>query len=101
MASNEDILIIQKRQAVAAELEKEIKKEKIYPNLKDPIVIKEEKQTDSSYHHTSEATDKQVTDATDLTDVRDSDTSVKVKQKKCRRKLNKEFVMFVGDEKSA
>ena len=29
----------------------------------------------------------------------DSDTSVQVKWKKCRRKLNKEFVMFVGDKK--
>ena len=106
MASNEDceaidILIIQRRQAVAAELEKEIKKEKIDPNLKDPIIIKEEKQTDGSCDRTSssEATDKQVTDVTDLTDVTDSDASVKVKRKKCRRKLNKEFIMFVGDKK--
>ena len=41
MASNEDceaidILIIERRQAIAAELEKQIKKEK------DPIIIKEE-----------------------------------------------------------
>ena len=37
---------------------------------------------------------------TDATDVTDSDTSLDVKQKKkCRRKLNREFVMFVGDEK--
>ena len=106
MASNEDceaidILIIQRRQAFAAELEKEIKKEKIDPNLKDPIIIKEEKQTDGSCDRTSssEATDKQVTDVTDPTDVTDSDASVEVKWKKCRRKLNKEFVMFVRDEK--
>ena len=103
MASNEDcealeILIIERRQAVAAELEKQIKKEKIDPNSKDPLVIKEEKQTDGSCDHTSslEGTEKQMTDATDPTD---SDTSVQVKQKKVRRKLNKEFVMFVGDEK--
>ena len=106
MASNEDceaidILIVERRQAVAAELEKQIKKEKINPNLKDPIVIKEEKQTDSSCDRTSssKATDKQVTEATDPTDVTDSDASVKVKWKKCKRKLNKEFFMFVGDEK--
>ena len=106
MASNEDcealeILITERRQAVAAELEKQIKKEKNDPNLKDPLVIKEEKQTDSSCDHTSslEGTEKQMTDATDLTDVTDFDTSVQVKQKKVRRKLNKEFVMFVGDEK--
>ena len=103
MASNEDcealeILITERRQAVAAELEKQIKKEKIDPNLKDPLVIKEEKQTDSLCDRTSslEGTEKQMTDATDVTD---SDTSVQVKQKKVRRKLNKEFVMFVGDEK--
>ena len=42
-----------------------------------------------------------MTDATDLTDVTDSNTSVQVKQKEVRRKLNKEFVMFVGDEKGA
>ena len=101
MASNEDcealeILITERRQAVAAELEKQIKKEKIDPNLKDPLVIKEEKQTDSLCDRTSssEGTEKQMTDATDVTD---SDTSVQVKQKKVRRKLNKEFVMFVGD----
>ena len=106
MASNEDceaidILIIQRRQAVAAELEKQIKKEKKDPNLKDPIIIKEEKQTNCSCDCTSssEATDKQVTDATDPTDVTDSNVSVEVKQKKCRRKLNKEFIMFVGDKK--
>ena len=66
--------------------------------MKDPIVIKEEKQRDSSCDRTSssKATDKQATDATDPTDV---DASVKVKQKKCKRKLNKEFFMFVGDEK--
>ena len=100
MASNEDceaidILIIERRQAIAAELEKQIKKEK------DPIIIKEEKQTDGPCDHTSssEATEKQLTDATDLTDVTDSDMSVQVKWKKCRRKLNKEFVMFVRDKK--
>ena len=106
MASNEDcealeILITERRQAVAAELEKQIKKEKNDPNSKDPLVIKEETQTDGSRDHTSssEGTEKQMTDATDPTDVTDSDTSVQVKQKKVRRKLNKEFVMFVGDEK--
>ena len=106
MASNEDckaleILITERRQAVAAELEKQIKKEKNDPNLKDPLVIKEEKQTDSLCDRTSssEGTEKQMTDVTDPTDVTDSDTSVQVKQKKVRRKLNKEFVMFVGDEK--
>ena len=106
MASNEDcealeILITERRQAVAAELEKQIKKEKIDPNSKDPLVINEEKQTDGSRDRTSssEGTEKQMTDLTDLTDVTDSDTSVQVKQKKVRRKLNKEFVMFVGDKK--
>ena len=106
MASNEnckalEILITERRQAVAAELEKEIKKEKNDPNSKDPLVIKEEKQTDGSCDCTnsSEGTEKQMTDVTDPTDVTDSDTSVQVKQKKVRRKLNKEFVMFVGDEK--
>ena len=100
MASNEDckaleILIIERRQAVAAELEKQIKKEKIDPNSKDPLIIKEEKQTDGLCDHTSssEGTEKQMTDLTD------SDTSDQVKQKKVRRKLNKEFVMFVTDEK--
>ena len=108
MASNEDcealeILITERRQAVAAELEKQIKKEKIDPNSKDPLVIKEEKQTDGSCDRTSslEGTEKQMTDVTDPTDVTDSDTSVQVKQKKVRRKLNKEFVMFVGDKKGA
>ena len=64
-------------------------------------MIKEEKQTDGSCDRTSslEGTEKQMSDATDPTDVTDSDTSVQVKQKKVRRKLNKEFVMFVGDEK--
>ena len=102
MASNEDcealeILITERRQAVAAELEKQIKKEKNDPNLKDPLVIKEEKQTDGSCDRTSssEGTEKQMTDATDPTDVTDSDTSVQVNQKKVRRKLNKEFIMFV------
>ena len=106
MASNEDcealeILITERRQAVAGELEKQIEKEKNYPNSKDPLVIKEEKQTDGSCDCTSslEGTEKQMTDATDPTDVTDSDTSVQVKQKKVRRKLNKEFVMFVGDKK--
>ena len=101
MASNEDcealeILLCERREAIAAELEKEIKKEK-----QDPIMIKEEKQTDSSCDRTTcssseAATEKQATDATDVTD---SDTSSDIKQKKCRRKLNREFVMFVGDEK--
>ena len=102
MASNEDcealdILIVERREAINAELQKQIKKEKIDPNVKEPV-IKEEKQTDGSCDRTSssEGTEKQ---ATDLTDVTDSDTSVKVKQKKVRRKLNKEFIMFVGDEK--
>ena len=51
MASNEDcealeILITERRQAVAAELEKQIKKEKNDQNSKDPLVIKEKnKQT--------------------------------------------------------
>ena len=64
-------------------------------------MIKEEKQTDGLCDCTrsSEGTEKQMTDATDPTDVTDSDTSVQVKQKKVRRKLNKEFVMFVGHEK--
>ena len=72
MASNEDwealeILITKRRPAIAAELEKEIKKEKIDPNSKDPLVIKEEKQTDSLCDRTSssEGTEKQMTDATD------------------------------------
>ena len=89
MAANEDceaidILIIERRAAIVAELEKQIKKEKSDPIIKDPIIIKEEKQTDGSCDRTSssDATEKQVmdaTDATDVTDVTDSDTSVQVK----------------------
>ena len=62
---------------------------------KDIVVIKEEKQTDGSCDRTS-ASEEGKTDTTDeTTDATDSDT----KPKKCRRKLNKEFLMFAGDEK--
>ena len=108
MASNEDcealeILITERRQAVAAELEKQIKKEKNDPNSKDPLMIKEEKQTDGSCDHTSssEGTEKQMTDLTDLTDVTDSDTSVQVKQKRLGGNLTKNSLCLLETKKGA
>ena len=107
MAANDDceaidILITERRDAISAEIEKDLKKGHKKEDLivikeekQVPIVIKEEKQTDGSCDHTS-GSEESKTDATDPTDeTTDSDS----KPKKCRRKLNKEFVMFVGDER--
>ena len=79
MAANDDckaidILITERRDAISAEMEKDMKKAQKKEDVKikgekdsDPIVITEDKQTDGSYDHTS-GSEEAKTDATDLTD---------------------------------
>ena len=84
-----DILITQRRSEEEAALDKEIKEE---PEQKP--VLKGGKQTDGSCDRTTGT-------ATDATDETDTDTKEEKKHKKriCR-KLNREFIVYVGEERT-
>ena len=84
-----DILITQRRNEVEASLDKEIKEEP---------VLKDGKQTDGSCDRTT-GSGTDVTDATDATDATDTQKGKQHKKRICR-KLNKEFIVYVGEERT-
>ena len=88
-----DILITQRRNEAEASLDKEIKEE---PEGEKPV-LKDGKQTDDSCDRTT-GSGTDMTDVTDVTDVTDATDTKKGKQhkKRIRRKLNKEFIVYVG-----
>ena len=89
-----DILITQRLNEEEASLDKEIKEE-----LKgEKPVLKDGKQTDGSCDRTTGSG----TDGTDVTDATDATDTKKAKQHKKRicRKLNKEFIVYVGEERT-
>ena len=79
-----DILITQRRHEEEEALAKEIKKEQ----EEDKPVLKDGKQTDGSCDRTTGS-------GTDVTDPKEG----KQHKKRIRRKLNKEFIVYVGEEK--
>ena len=83
-----DILITQRRNEAEASLDKEIKEE---PEGEKPV-LKDGKQTDGSCDRTTGSG----TDATDATDTKKG----KQHKKRIRRKLNKEFIVYVGEERT-
>ena len=86
-----DILITQRRNEVEASLDKEIKEE-----LEgEKPVLKDGKQTDGSCHRTTGSG----TDTTDETDATDTKKGKQHKKRICR-KLNKEFIVYVGEERT-
>ena len=86
-----DILITQRRNEAEASLDKEIKEE---PEGEKPV-LKDGKQTDGSCDRTTGS-------GTDATDARDATDTKKGKQhkKRIRRKLDKEFIVYVGEERT-
>ena len=83
-----DILITQRQNEAEASLDKEIKEE---PEGEKPV-LKDSKQTDGSCDRTTGSR----TDATDATDTKKG----KQHKKRIRRKLNKEFIVYVGEERT-
>ena len=86
-----DILITQRQNEAEASLDKEIKEE---PEGEKPV-LKDGKQTDGSCDRTT-GSGTDVTDATDATDTKKG----KQHKKRIRRKLNKEFIVYVGEERT-
>ena len=86
-----EILITQRRNEAEASLDKEIKEE---PEGEKPV-LKDGKQTDGSCDRTTGSG----TDTTDVTDATDTKKS-KQQKKRIRRKLNKEFIVYVGEERT-
>ena len=86
-----DILITQRQNEVEASLDKEIKEEM----EGEKPVLKDGKQTDSSCDRTT-GSGTDVTDATDATDTKKG----KQHKKRIHRKLNKEFIVYVGEERT-
>ena len=86
-----DILITQRRSEAEASLDKEIKEE---PEGEKPV-LKDGKQTDGSCDRTTGSG----TDGTDATDATDTKKG-KQHKKRIHRKLNKEFIVYVGEERT-
>ena len=86
-----DILITQRRSEEEVALEKEIKEEQ----KGEKPVLKDGKQTDGSCDRTTGSG----TDATDATDATDTKKE-KQHKKRIRRKLNREFIVYVGEERT-
>ena len=86
-----DILITQRRNEAEASLDKERKEE---PEGEKPV-LKDGKQTDGSCDRTTGSG----TDATDVTDATDTKKG-KQHKKRIHRKLNKEFIVYVGEERT-
>ena len=86
-----DILITQRQNEAEASLDKEIKEE---PEGEKPV-LKDGKQTDGSCDRTT-GSGTDTTNATDATDTKKG----KEHKKRILRKLNKEFIVYVGEERT-